>query len=133
MVFIIQQSVIVPIMKYLAMQLCRDDLLWDPHIFMPCAPVGLIKLQHALDIATSLEDKNKQNLFQINTYLLAIVHLLVFHCFCKHCAIVDETCIINCDLLIAFRLYFPHYDQADTMAFIIQQSMIVPIMKYLAM
>ena len=59
-------------------------------IFMPCAPVGLNKLQHALDIATSLEDKNKQNIFQINIYLLAILQLLVFHCFCLPCAIVDE-------------------------------------------
>ena len=101
---------------------------------MPCALVGLNKLQHALYIATTLEDKNKQNIFQINTYAscdfaVTCISLLLP----SHVPLLMKRCIINSDLLIAFRSYFPHYDQADTMVFIVKQSIIVPIMKYLVM
>ena len=110
---IIQQSIIVPIMKYLGMQLRWVDLLWDLHIFIPCATVDLCKIQLAVRHCNLPEDKFNKPTFIWNK------HLPTFACAvtCTSlrvlvlCLCFVQPCIINYDLRIAFRSYFHKYDQ----------------------
>ena len=133
---IIKQSIIVAIMKYLAMQIFVELIFCGILISSNIAQrLTYIKYRISLDIATSLEDKfNKQNLFEISTYIHGIVQLLVIHCVCLPCAFVCSTLhrqlwSTDCVSFIFSQVWSSRYYIVN----IIQQSIIVPIMKCMAM